>query len=404
MARPHSVQLAAAAVDTSREERRLAGRRARYALRAKLWKLSNLPSVKGCARNVAGATAGGDGVATLVRNSETGQAGFAGLTLCQSVWACPCCSARIRADRARDVERAGVTWLRQDRALYFLTLTMPHDAGDALDELLEALIGAWRKLTNRKGWKDRRDRYGLRFIRAVEVTHTRQLDGGAGWHPHLHLLLFSDVELSTDARSDLLGYLESNWQTAVTSFVRADGTRFRVPRLDGIGVNLQDVYGKGGDGTTALLRYLSKVQDNFGESWSVGSELARGDLKTGRRALSRTPFELAALAGDGDPAALLLWHEYETATKGRKALFWSPGLRELLDCPETPAEDVPEVAGADVVVATIDAQDFRVLCHVPGLLVRLLELVECEDYGAVFDAIDGALEASRSRERIMLPA
>jgi hypothetical protein len=217
----------------------------------------------------------------------------------------------------------------------------------------------------------------------VEVTHTRRQDGGSGWHPHLHLLLFSGDQLSEDARADFLGWLEGAWGTAVTSFKRADGTRFRVPRLDGIGVNLQDVHGKGGDGSLALFRYLTKVQDGYGESWSVGSELARGDLKTGRRSLSRTPFDLAELAGQGDPAALLLWHEYEQATKGRKALQWSAGLADLLDCPETPAEDVPEVQDADVTVLALTPVEWRRLVRTPGVMCRLLDLAEAEDWPAL---------------------
>lgn len=389
---PPSLAAAAASVDTAREERRVEGRRRRYALRASLWKLSSLKSVKGCGRNVLAASGGGDGVATLTRSSSTGQAGYSGVKLCQSVWSCPCCSARIRQDRSRDVETAGVTWLRQGHALYFLTLTMPHDAGDELAELLDCLLRAWEKVRHRKRWVELRELYGLRFIRAVEVTHTRRQDGGSGWHPHLHVLLFSRDELPDTPRRELLDWLESAWETAVTSFRRADGSRFRVPRRDGIGVNLQDVYGKGGNGTTALLRYLSKVQDSYGESWSVGAELVRGDLKTGRRALSRTPFELAELAAAGDPASLVLWHEYETATKGRKALQWSDGLRDLLDCPETPAADVPEVEAADTVVAVFTFDEWRKLCRRPSTLPRLLELAEREDFGRLFELVDELLE------------
>jgi hypothetical protein len=386
------------------EARRLEGRRARYALRARLWKLSGLPSVKGCARNVAAPSAGGAGLATIGRSAD-GRAGWSGVTLCQSIWACPCCSARIRQDRAVDVERAGVAWLNQGRALYFLTLTMPHDAGDALAELLDCLLASWKKLQQRKRYRELRARHGLRFIRAVEITHTRRQDGGSGWHPHLHVLLFADELLSDLERADLLDWLESTWAELVTSFRRADGSRFRVPRRDGIGVNLRDVEGRSGSTMpAALFAYLSKVQDSYGDSWGVGAELARGDLKTGRKALSRTPFDLLELAAglavgdDGqllapDPAALRLWHEYELATKGRKALHWSDGLRQLLELPEAPAASVPEVPGELVTVLAVDAGTYRRLARRPLVLVELLELAEREWYAELHELVAATLEA-----------
>jgi hypothetical protein len=62
--------------------------------------------------------------------------------------------------------------------------------------------------------------------------------------------------------------------------------------------------------------YICKLQDGRG----VGSEVARGDLKSGRLG-SVTPFEiLDYFERTGDAAAADLWAEWEQATHGRRAL------------------------------------------------------------------------------------
>jgi hypothetical protein len=373
-----AVDLALAVAD---QRRRLARRR-RYALRAGLWQLSNLKSVKGCARNVNQTV----GTASLI--VQGGIASFEGLDLCSSIWACPCCSARIRQARALDVERAGVAHLNAEKALEFLTLTMPHDSTDALKDTLDAILNGFRDVQQRKGWKQLKTRLGIvGFIRATEITYTSLSDQGAGWHPHLHVLLFLEQALTDDQRADLEGKLHAWWSHAITR------RGFRSPAGGGVGVNLRAVEGRTGSSAAgALAAYLTKVQDGYGDSWNVGSEMLRGDLKTGRRALSVTPLELAAQAlglvedEDGNrvparPERAQLWHEYETATKGRRAIYWSKGLRaRYLTGPELEDEQLPEVTPDDdqvvSVVAQLDAQTWRQLCRRPANIRRLLDYAE----------------------------
>lgn len=318
------------------------------------------------------------------------------------------------------IEQAGLAHLNAGGALYFLTLTMPHDVGDQLGDtkvplldaagapvlrppgkgagldakwrpvmrtthkgLLTTVLDGWRYVQQSRDYRDAKKRHGLRFVRAVEVTYTAQADGGAGWHPHMHVLLFTDQPLSADDRADLLGKIEARWGAAI---VKAG---YRAPAAGGIGVNLRDV--DASYNAAGLLAYLAKVQDNYGTSWGVGSEMARGDLKSGRRALSVTPFDLAAQAAAGSPTALRLWHEYEAATRGRKAIHWSDDLEQLLDQP--PAEDaqVVEVADQAVTVLTLTAQDWRQVCR-RRWTSRLLDLAEAEDY----EALDALVARARA--------
>src|SRR5262245_17620255 len=74
--------------DTVSDARRQAKRR-RYEMRTELWKLSTLDRVRKCGR-VSRLPGGQVGARTARERS-----GYAGLTTCGSVWACPRCAARI---------------------------------------------------------------------------------------------------------------------------------------------------------------------------------------------------------------------------------------------------------------------------------------------------------------------
>lgn len=333
----------------------------RYRLRYRAQAVTELPSVQACGRSVV--ATGGYGQAVLMLGAQG--AGYAGLNTCSSVSACPVCSARVRAQRTREVEAAGLAWLRRGGHLAFLTLTLPHDTGDSLDELLDTVAESWRRVQQSKGYRDRREAYGLRFIRSLEVTHTRDEQGGNGWHPHLHVLLFLEVEPTPDRLADLLGAITGPW---VRNVVRRG---WRVPTQ----LDLQAVQGRTGKG--GLLRYLTKVQDGYDRPGSaVALEMVRGDLKSGRRGLSRTPFEILEGAVEGSARDLRLWREYEAATRGVRVLDKTRGLYAELGVAELLDEQAAEAPDDAVPVAWFGAWEWRCVtaCRAAARLLDAAEL------------------------------
>ena len=194
-------------------------------------------------------------------------------------------------------------------------------------------------------------------IRSTEVT----FGSWHGWHPHLHLLFFSDLLLSPDDWSAFRLILSDAWAAAVVRLGR--------PRPgDEVGVTLAPVY------RAEVGQYLAKVQDHYGEASTVGREMARGDVKKGRKR-SRTPFELAEAAVQGVMPELPLWWSYEAATKGRRAIEWSRGLKARYGVDEVEDEDL---AAADVDgdrVAWVDGPCWGLLVKA-GQETHLLDLVE----------------------------
>ncbi|MGN6600792.1 MAG: protein rep, partial [Actinomycetes bacterium] len=132
-----------------------------------------------------------------------GLASYAGLQTCESPWVCPMCSAKIRHRRALALSRAVVDWVGTGGGLLFPTLTLAHLKRDGLDVTLGHLLAAWRSVMKSGTWRRLCKRLGLAHsVRAVEVTY-----GLNGWHPHLHVLLFTVAALDDDQAEEVRSVL-----------------------------------------------------------------------------------------------------------------------------------------------------------------------------------------------------
>lgn len=339
-------------------------RHVRYAQREILWAQSSLERVRKCGR-VPGAN--GD---VLVRDNG-GVAHYTGLTTCGSIWACPVCSAKIRNKRAEDISTATANWDRAGNEVYMATFTAPHDLGMRLKPLLSTIADGFRHVVAGRAWVALKKALGIvGQIRSLEITH-----GANGWHPHLHVLVYVDGQLGALGLARLVMHLRERWAEFIT---RAG---YRVPHEDH-GVDVQRCSSAQEAGA-----YIAKTQDGR----AVGNEVARGDMKTGRRR-SRTPIEvLDDFRWTGDADDLRIWHEYETATKGRQCITWSKGLRQLLLGDEHQEQTDEEIAAEEVGgddVALIPGETWKVIVARPGLPAALLDA--CERGG--LDAINALLD------------
>jgi hypothetical protein len=331
-------------------------RKRRYQLRRVVWGASKLRSLKSCGR-----AAREDEVTILVSRDDQGDARghAAGLVTCSSVWGCPVCAVHIRVARALEIHEAVERHRAAGGGLVFVTLTIRHhgfrpdevlglcdECGKAEDAhslrtLLGVVYDSWRAVQQGRGFRGWRDGVGVvGWIRAAEVTY-----GLNGWHPHLHLLLFLERPVAEHERDSLEVTLNAAWlhQTGKRGH-RGD---------EGIAVDVRRVT----DDPTSWERIAGYTVK--GES--VHHELARADRKGVRARDSWTAFQILEAAGDGEAWALHRWWDYEAGTKGRRAIEWSRGLRDLLGLGvEQLDEDITgEVAEDAVPVATVSRQDWR---------------------------------------------
>jgi hypothetical protein len=176
-------------------------------------------------------------------------------------------------------------------------------------------------------------------IRALEITI-----GPNGWHPHLHVLLFTSRDLGSADQSALLEFVRRRWTEAITRRNPDNGQIYRVP--DSIhGVTLTESHRDA---------YIAKL--------GLADELVMSSTKRGHGADHRTPLQLLEDAEvfrtERDVA---LWREYAREMHGARQLTWSKGLRQRFAIPDINDDLLsaePEATGESTLVFTIDPRDW----------------------------------------------
>lgn len=276
-----------------------------------------------------------------IRKGQDGAAFVSGLQRCGSVHACPVCAARIAQERRMEAITALTSWRASGGVVSMLTLTLPHNAGQTLAAVLEAVTYCTRYLNS---GRDAMSKLLAPFgytgqIRALEVTHGRN-----GWHPHLHVLVFSRQDVPVEVQS----VLKARWESAAVAcnWARPDWR---------VGATWQD-------GNNAAT-YVNKQG-----TWGMAEEVTMHTSKKGKGEAGQTPFELLLDASLGDERAAQLFEEYGHATKGKRQQFWSRGLKALFGLVERTDEEIvdgedhqAEGEQAPEVVAVIAADYWRLV-------------------------------------------
>lgn len=286
-------------------------RERRYLARSILWRESGLDRVRSCGR---WSVVPGGNVAVRQRGKV---AGFAGVATCGSVWADPVCNAKIMASRRLEICSAVGAWQQDGGRIGFVTLTMRHRKGQRLSTLWGALSKAWNRVTAGKGWKTDKARHGVAgWLRVVEVTHGRN-----GWHVHIHCLVFFEPALTDPDVAGLHGSMFGRWASGLRSAGLARPLK--------VG---QDAKLIAGAADSDLARYFTKAVHGGTDSERIALEFTAAQTKAVRSEHGTRPVWalLDAVHLDGDADALDLWREWERASKGRRQLTWSQGLRDRL--------------------------------------------------------------------------
>lgn len=299
------------------------------------------------------------------------------------------CAPRIQRQRAEDLVALNTAHRAAGGHVYMVTLTVPHDQGDDLKPMRKHVSAAWSRCINGAPWKRWKERLGLvGTVRAMEVTH-----GPAGWHPHLHVALYTKAEVPNDLVKRLRSYLWCRWSLAVTK-PTPSGQVWRMPhRTHGVVVSHLATDSKAG------AVYLAKM--------GLAAELVSGHTKKGR-GQNRTPFQVlrdASLGVDRQKrqSDALVWREYTSGIAGARQISYSRGLLALYGLAEpVPDESVPDnqaslelgpaASALDAEMGTICLADWFAICkHKDGLRWRLaiLEVAGNPDLGR--DAVWGLI-------------
>ena len=323
-----------------------------------LWDVSGLDRVRKCGRVVV--APGG-----IVGVRKKGEAvGYAGLATCGSVWACPRCSARIMAVRRMELGVL-ISWaVDRGMTVVFGTVTLRHRKGQGLAELWAALNKGQQGVTQARKVRRLRDELGrVGYVRATEVTY-----GGNGWHPHIHTIQLFDGEVSQEQLDELRDAEFAVWKRQALN--------------RGLGAPVKKRYElrKVVDAERKFSDYFTKsVYDPSVEraAKSVKFEMTGSLTKKGRRKESRTPWQVLEDFGrTGDMDDLDVWHEFETASKGKRALVWSPGLKDLIKVEDVKDETIAENELGSLADTLFGVADWSPIVRRPELGSLLLGAVQ----------------------------
>lgn len=305
---------------------------------------------------------------TLHGSAET-PAHYSGTERCGSISACPVCAPVIRNERAREISQAVNGHQKAGGALVFVTLTIRHQQQHPLAHTLDTVISGWQKLLRGAPWQRFTQRHGIDgFVRSVEITR-----GANGWHPHIHAMFFLEKAPNQAELAEFEDTIFTRWKNLVTK----ENDDFMPDQKHGIDCQLVDGTG------TVLAAYLSKLQEEKTSSWGVAAELTRGDLKEAREH-SMVPFELID-AGRTD-----LWVEYVEATKGRRIITWSKGLKARYEVEEREDEEILDDAEKSPLAWTTARQAYETTRReAPTMLAVALGAVETEDWALLQQLLPG---------------
>ena len=269
------------------------------------------------------------GSVTVYRNEDGSGSSLTGLNRCGNIWTCPVCAAKVAEHRRAELSAGLVAHLGNGGAAYLLTLTFPHEADHPMTELLEKFGKARQRLQNSRTWKNTMKEAGrIGAVSSLEVTISQE----NGWHPHLHMLIFADVQGfgegeavngAGDLESETIGALKRTWTNILLKTGLGDGTKINHMMQHALNVR----------GGNQAAEYIAKYGRD--ERWGQSSEMTRHYTKQGaageRDGLQHfTPFQLLTWAGNGDEWATRKFIEYAEAIEGKRAVTWTPGLKKQL--------------------------------------------------------------------------
>lgn len=303
------------------------------------WKLQNVAAdILGSDWGTHSCLRGQLGGETCVHvNNSTGKAHFSGLKTCGSVWVCPICSVKVSTRRRDEITNAMNSHEGSKLYQVLVTYTLQHNRKDKLPKLINDLKDATRYMLNGRFRKEFYNQFNVAgYIRSVETRYRSK----TGWHPHIHELLLLKTPPNPEGIKEFL--------------MGRYGKRLE---SKGYLVNEHtiDVRIKNADTSEIVSDYLTKS--------SIELELTSGNWKKGK---SVSPFQLLSLYHEtGNEWFAALYREYAEATRGKKWITWSRGLRDLLLEDEEEEED-EEIADHDEegdIVARLTKSQWNRICY-----------------------------------------
>jgi hypothetical protein len=255
---------------------------------------------------------------------------FAGVVRCGSVWACPVCANKIQEERRIEIAETMGAHYHRGGTCIMVTLTFPHYRFQSLQELIDLQSKALKKFRSAGSFRRYLDKCGyVGLIRSLELTH-----GQNGWHPHTHEIWFIDKDVNPLVFQDKI---KTRWTNILLGMgiglSKADQVYDHAAQIEW-DVNTADYLAK-----TANQENINPTRADF----EVGYRTSKKGRKSGR-----TPFQiLADYADKPNTKDGNLYVEYMEVMKGKRAVFFSQGLKRRFGLDELTDQELADAHQED---------------------------------------------------------
>lgn len=298
----------------------------------------------------------------VVKSSTHKKAFYGGLMTCANARTCSVCAAPINERKANEMRLAANQCEAMGLQMSMLTFTVPHSSGDHIDDLIPKITKALVHFWEGNPAKKFRNKYGIvGNIRSFEVRY-----GGNGWHPHFHIIIFSERPLPRtkfkvianrrtvlEEQEDGWNWILNRWQTMCAKAGLNEPNHYGMDIQDGTQAG-EYITKFGSDGE------ILETKSGKAVTWDVADEMTKGNTKQGRKG-SWSPWDLLARSVDGDLTdgqrleAKKLFLFYARAMVGITQIKWSRGLRGMFSLGA-------DISDEEILKREEDSADF--LCHI----------------------------------------
>ena len=254
------------------------------------------------------------------------------------------------AGRKGEIENILLKAQAKGLSALFLTVTLQHTRDSELSELLKTLLAAWRSVFSG-------DRTGERQVLSRVKAQIKSVEtrwGRNGFHPHLHVLLMVDEAGLSETEAGL--FEDKLAEVIFSRYQRAVEKRGMVAEREAYNSRPVSMAG-------AAAHYVTKIE--------AALELTSPDTKKGFAggARSYTMFQLLSLYERGERQLYgkdiaEVFREFARATKGKRAVSYSRGIKDLLGIEAKPDEELALEAELpeEKTIAVVSADVWRVVC------------------------------------------
>merc|ERR1711976_891083 len=247
------------------------------------------------------------------------RAEYGGLATCKSVWSCPVCALSSYYKKADELRKLVNHFYRRPSNMkaIFVTYTFSHSFNDELRDLMDRFQKTLSSTFSGSKWKSILDKYGVvGSVKSLECTWGIK----NGWHPHAHFLYF--VPCTTNADDFKEEVLDRYFDFAEKNGLVREGVGGKEEFYERA-IVVED--------NAKTSDYLAKIESSGG----IDKEMSNSFGKTS----GFSAFDFLRVAEYCKTNKIEgmrryfddMYLEYSLVFRGRRKLYLSKGLRDIID-------------------------------------------------------------------------